>query len=60
MFPKEKVGTKPRDNVGIKLTDYCKQLLEVGWYREKVEIILRFSPGYSGRDWQVQGASQML
>lgn len=33
------------DNGEIKLTGYSK-LLEVGWYREKAKMILRFSPGY--------------
>lgn len=57
MFPKEKVGTKPRDNVEMKLTGHDRQLLGAGWYRKKAEIILRFSAGYPERDSLVEGAS---
>lgn len=57
MFPKEKVGTKPRDNVETKLTGHDRQLFGAGWYRKKAELILRFSPGYPERDSRVKGAS---
>ena len=56
MFPKEKMGTEPKGNEEMKLIGHSKQLLEVGWYRKKAEMILRFSPRYPERDSQVEGA----